>query len=117
MDVTTLAQAPAAVNEIFGPWVHIVQGAATGVIAGLLWWVITKHIPKKDQDAQTQVKDLVERFDKISDKDRELSAALAREGTAAVKALSESFRELAVAISADQPALFKRQKREADNHE
>ena len=75
----------------FDSWANL---GAVGIMAGLLWWVITKGIPKLQSGFVAELKAQRETFRDELAKEREQSRDLATSGHNAVNNLSESVRDL-----------------------
>lgn len=85
---------------------------ANSVLVGIAVWLITKHLPqreKEEREARSQAaKDFSDQltairvgFDAQLNAQRSQSGELAKSGHMAVQLLSESFHELALAISSE----------------
>lgn len=93
----------------FSPYAAL---GANSVLVGLCVWLITKHMPqreKEEREARAQAaKEFADElrairtgFDAQLNAQRAQSGELAKSGHMAVQLLSESFHELALAISAE----------------
>ena len=103
-----LADANDAITS-FSPYAAL---GANGVLVALCVWLITKHMPtrdKEDREARAtadrmftdQLREIREAFDRQLQSQRTQSADLAKSGHMAVQLLSESFHELALALSSE----------------